>query len=71
MSPYFFNLQAAGFATAKTEAIIAQTNFDGIAQGSEADYFHLLAFKQTHFHQTLDERIVSLDCDYPASLTGM
>jgi hypothetical protein len=67
--PSPFDLNAGGLAAAEAEPIIAQADFDGIAQGGHADHLDLLVFEQAHLHEPLDEGIVTVDGRDPAALT--
>jgi hypothetical protein len=50
-----------GFTAAEAQAVIAQTNFDGIAQRSEAEYPDLFSFEESHLEKSLDDEVVALD----------
>jgi hypothetical protein len=63
-----FNENAGRFATAETEPIISQTDFQGIAQGSETEDLKFRALKQAHLHKPLHERVFALDCGNSTAL---
>jgi hypothetical protein len=52
---------AGGFTAAEAEAVVAQADFDGVAEGGEADDLNFLAFKQAHFQEALDQGVAALD----------
>jgi hypothetical protein len=64
-----FNQDARGFAATKAESVIAQADFDGIPERGHADEFDRFSLNQTHLHETLDKRIVTLEGRDPAALS--
>jgi hypothetical protein len=55
------NSNPCGFAAAEAEAIVAQANLDGIAQGGNRNNLDVFPFEEAHFEQALDEGIVTLE----------
>src|SRR5262249_13165261 len=52
----------------QAQAVIGQANLDGVAQRGEADNLDLLAFEQTHFHETLYQEVGAVEGDDSAAL---
>jgi hypothetical protein len=55
------NLHSRGFSATQTQTIVAQADFDGIAERSDGHHLDILAFEEAHFQQALNERIVALE----------
>jgi hypothetical protein len=64
------DLHAGRFASAQAEQIIAQADFERVAQWSQAHDLDFLAFKQPHLHEPLHERILTLEGRDSAALAG-
>src|ERR1051326_6601121 len=50
---------AGGFIAAQTQAVIAQTDFHGVAQRGEAEHLDFLVFEQAHFHEPLQHNVIA------------
>ncbi len=51
----------SGFGLAQAEAVVAEADFERIAQRCKANQFDWLAFEQAHFHKALHQTAAAAD----------
>jgi hypothetical protein len=62
-------LHPGRFTAAQAETIIAEAEFDGIAERGEGNHLDFLAFEQAHFQKTLNDGIIPLNRGDAGTLT--
>jgi hypothetical protein len=71
LTTHHFDGNACRLAAAKAEAVVAEANFQGVAERGEADDLDFFALDQSHLQEALHKTVVALDRFDPASLTHL